>query len=77
MTQGTSRFDLSPENQSTDWEALARHVTGESSPEESARVDAWLAGHPDNVKSLPSGRAMSRRAEDVPADIDIEVALSG
>jgi transmembrane sensor len=77
MTQGDNRFDLSPQNQSTDWEALARRVTGESSPEESARIDAWLAGHPEQREILATlDDAMSRMADDIPRDIDIEGALA-
>ncbi len=61
---------------STDWEALARHVTGESSPEESERIDAWLAGHPDQREILATlDNAMSRLADDLPSDLDIEGAL--
>ncbi len=61
---------------STDWEALARHVTGESSPEESERIDAWLAGHPDQREILATlDNAMSRMADDLPSDLDIEGAL--
>jgi transmembrane sensor len=77
MTQGDNPFDLSLENQSTDWEALARHVTGESSPEESARISAWLAGHPEQREILATlDNAMSRMADDIPRDIDIEGALA-
>jgi transmembrane sensor len=77
MTQGNSQFDLSLENQSTDWEALARHVTGESSPEESARISAWLAGHPEQREILATlDSAMSRMADDIPRDLDIEAALA-
>jgi transmembrane sensor len=76
MTQGDNRFDLSLENQSTDWEALARRVTGESSPEESARIDAWLAGHPEQREILATlDNAMSRMADDMPQDMDVEAAL--
>lgn len=61
---------------STDWEALARRVTGESSPEESARIDEWLAGHPEQSEILATlDNAMSRMADDIPPDIDIEGAL--
>ncbi len=59
-----------------DWEALARHVTGESSPEESERIDTWLAGHPEQKEILATlDTAMSRLAEDTPSDLDIEGAL--
>lgn len=77
MTQGNHRFDPSPDNPSTDWEALARRVTGESSPEESAQIDAWLAGHPEQREILATlDNAMSRMADDIPSDINIEAALA-
>src|SRR5687768_1628361 len=77
MTQGDNRFDLSPRNQSVDWEALARRAAGESSPEESARIDAWLAGHPEQREILATlDHAMSRMADDIPQDLDIEGALA-
>jgi transmembrane sensor len=68
--------DMPPSIPSTDWEALARRVTGESSPEESARIDEWLAGHPEQSEILATlDNAMSRMADDIPPDIDIEGAL--
>ena len=77
MTQGNHRFDPSPDHPSTDWEALARRVTGESSPEESAQIDAWLAGHPEQREILATlDNAMSRLADDIPSDMDIEAALA-
>ena len=67
---------MSPSAPFTDWEALARRVTGESTPEESARVDEWLAGHPEQREILATlDNAMSRMADDIPSDIDIESAL--
>ena len=67
---------MSPSTPPTDWEALARRVTGESSPEESARIDEWLAGHPEQSEILATlDNAMSRMADDIPSDIDIEGAL--
>jgi transmembrane sensor len=77
MTPGDNQFDLSLENQSTDWEALARHVTGESSPDESARISAWLAAHPEQREILATlDNAMSRLADDIPKDLNIEAALA-
>ena len=66
-----------PDTGPTDWEALARHLTGESSPEESARVDAWLVAHPDQREILATlDNAMNRMADELPADLDIEGALT-
>ena len=76
MTQVNQPSDTSPSAPFTDWEALARRVTGESSPEESARVDEWLAAHPEQREILATlDNAMSRLADDIPSDIDIESAL--
>jgi transmembrane sensor len=56
------------------WEAVARHVAGESDAAESAAVGAWLASHPEDarlvaiVKSRTS--VVEARAERVPADME-------
>lgn len=76
MTHGEPQSEISPVSPLIDWETLARHVTGESSPEEFARVDAWLASHPEQRDILATlDNAMSRMADDIPSDIDIESAL--
>jgi len=56
-----------------DWDAIARHVTGESSVEEDAQVRQWLEQHPGE-------RALVDRLNEVavpsePADVDVEAAL--
>jgi transmembrane sensor len=56
-----------------DWEAIARHLTGESSPEEDAQVRRWLEQHPGE-------RALVERLNEVavpgePEDVDVEAAL--
>lgn len=56
-----------------DWEAIARHLTGESTVEEDARVRQWLDQHPGD-------RALVDRLNEVavpgePADVDVEAAL--
>jgi transmembrane sensor len=56
------------------WEALARHMAGESSPEESARVKKWLAegtGRADLLAILDRSMAALPNA----ADVDVEAAL--
>ena len=76
MTHENQKSDMSPSGPPTDWEALARRVTGESSPEESARIDAWLSGHPEQREILATlDNAMSRMADEIHADIDVESAL--
>lgn len=56
-----------------DWEAIARHLAGESSADEDADVRQWLEQH-------PAERALVDRLNDVavpsePADVDAEAAL--
>ena len=76
MTHENQKSGMSPSGPPTDWEALARRVTGESSPEESARIDAWLAGHPEQREILATlDNAMSRMADEIQSDIDVEGAL--
>jgi transmembrane sensor len=75
MTDHPSSFDAFDSPQSPDWEAIARHVAGESTAESAARVDELLGDDTDRqlVASLQdiSGRA---RAE-IPSDLDVEAAL--
>jgi transmembrane sensor len=56
-----------------DWDAIARHLAGESSAEEDARVRRWL-------EQNPGERALIERLNDLavaesPADVDVEAAL--
>lgn len=73
---------LPPDNtaasrQSADWEALARFISGESSAEESAAIEASLARHPEDRALLEAlASAMSSMSDSVPTDLDIESALA-
>ena len=59
-----------------DWEALARYLTGESSPDEAEMVRRWLAARPASAELVAAlDRAMSRVAFAPPADLDVEGAL--
>jgi anti-sigma factor RsiW len=76
MTQGNHQSEMPGTGPQADWEALARHVTGESTPEESEQIDAWLAAHPEQKEILATlDTAMSRLAVDTPSNLDIEGAL--
>src|SRR3990170_8062520 len=60
-----------------DWEALARHLSGESSEEESARIEAAFAAYPEDTRLLVAlDRAMAAMSHDIPMDLDVEGALS-
>lgn len=69
-----------PPHQLPDWEALARHRAGESTPEEAAAVRDWLASHPreaariDRIYMLVDER-MAARVPRV-TDDDVERALA-
>ena len=39
-------------NDTTDWDLLARYLSGESSVEENKKVEAWLQQDPENRKSI-------------------------
>jgi len=76
MTDSDNRFEPSNSDPSQDWEALARHLSGESSPGEAARIEALLIERPHDRELLAAlDRAMSVMAADVPGDLDIEGAL--
>ncbi|MFN2602892.1 MAG: FecR domain-containing protein [Gemmatimonadaceae bacterium] len=59
-----------------DWEALARYITGESSPDEVERLEARFAAQPADKKLLDTLAAVTRQmASAVPTDLDVEAAL--
>jgi transmembrane sensor len=77
MTDGSSNFGSSGEPQSTDWEALARHLTGEDLPNESERMDAALATQPEERAALEKlGAALNDLRSDTFAGLDVEAALA-
>lgn len=43
-----------------DWRILDRHLAGESSPDDEAALDAWLASDPRNADLLNDARAVGR-----------------
>ena len=77
MTDSDNHLEPSNSDPSTEWEALARHLSGESSPDEAARIEALLLERPHDREFLASlDRATSVIAADVPRDLDIEGALA-
>jgi transmembrane sensor len=67
-----SQHNMNAANESPDWEAIARVLANEGSPEETSRVRAWLAAH-------PADRALVERLDEAArpelADVDVESAL--
>jgi len=59
-----------------DWDALARHLAGETTPEEAAAIEAELEGHPEEQALLSTldGATASMRAGN-PENLDVESAL--
>src|ERR1035437_6097814 len=59
-----------------DWEALARYLTGESSPAEAAALSESLSARPRSAElAVTLARAIERVAFRTPADLDVEGAL--
>lgn len=57
------------------WEALARYLAGESSPEEAARIQRLLTEEPERAKAMQALAAMMRRLELPPAPpVDVDAA---
>lgn len=74
MTDGHSTSSNPPSE--TDWEKLARHLAGETSPAEAARIQSLLADRPNDTDLLEAlDQAMSRLTAAVPSDLDVEAAL--
>ena len=62
---------------SFDWDALARHFSGEATPEDSARVEAILASEPDAREVLAiADIATNTLRAGIPRDLDVEGALA-
>lgn len=77
MTEGELDLDHSNPDPLNEWEAFARHLTGEATPEESARIEALLAGRPQDRELLSAlDQMVSGMAADIPTDIDIDSALN-
>lgn len=59
------------------WEALARFVAGESSPEEAESMRRWLAADPAREELAAAlARCIDRASFVTPGDLDVEAALS-
>jgi transmembrane sensor len=72
MSEPTPNFDTLND---ADWQRLARYAAGESTPEESAELRAWVLADPARAKLV---EALSRPAEwkSQLRDADVEAALA-
>ena len=65
-----------PRDDPADWEAIARYVAGECTPDEAAAVQRWLEAHPSEAAALSElNAATALLASATPADLDVEAAL--
>lgn len=75
MNDDTSRQDeLAQALPASDWEALARFLSGESAPDEVDRIQAWLEAHPAE-RALVDQLNAAEWSWDL-ADVDVEAALA-
>jgi transmembrane sensor len=64
-------------SESTNWEAIARYLAGESPAEEHAAVRQWLAEHPADAKTVAALDDVLGRVTLAPVSgIDVEAALA-
>lgn len=64
-------------SETTNWEAIARYLAGESPAEEQAAVRQWLAEHPADAKTVAAlDDALGRVALGPTSGIDVEAALA-
>jgi transmembrane sensor len=65
-----------PNDESPDWDALARYLFDESPPQEVKRVQAWLAAHPaEQTRIAALGDRLSRLRVVTGQPVDTEAAL--
>lgn len=77
MKDDATRSGASVPPDSDEWDAFARHLAGESTDAESARIEAILAGQPRDREVLAAlGAALARMTREAPHDIDVEAALA-
>jgi len=72
MTEDSSRQANPAKTTPPDWDALARFLAGESSAEESIRVEHWLDANPQDRELV---RELNVAASIEPANVDVESAL--
>jgi len=76
MTEDNSHSGSWDPVQPVDWDVLARHLAGEASPEERARVDAFLGQSPEGRELVDAlDTVISAGIGTTPHDLDVEGAL--
>lgn len=75
MTDHLSDLDNANPPQSADWDAIARHVAGENTPESMARVDALMSETPERDLIASLQGVTNQMAGNIPTNIDVEAAL--
>ncbi|GLC27620.1 FecR family protein [Roseisolibacter agri] len=78
MTDTPTRHSAADADAAPDWEALARHLAGESRAEEARAIAEWLRAHPDDaamLRALDVEATRAARPEPSGAPIDVEAAL--
>lgn len=66
-----------PQPAGADWDAISRHLAGESDAVESAAVEAWLAAHPEDAALVEIVKARADRTSARAAvTVDTERALA-
>ncbi len=67
---------LSPLDPEPDWDAIARFVAGESGPDESRMVQAWLDAHPGDARLVVMvERREAGAASRAAVSVDVDAAL--
>ncbi len=77
MMDGNSNNGQGESPTSFDWDVLARHFSGETTPDESARVEAMLASEPRAREALAiADLATNTLRAGIPDNLDVEGALA-
>lgn len=75
MATQDSNFD--PTAEPFDWDAVARYLAGESTPDEARAVRVWLAARPERAELVTAlGRSFDRLAAADTSHVDVERALA-
>lgn len=66
-----------PSSGSPDWEAIARHLDGQGSPEEREAMERAIEAHPERARMLAElGRVVRAPLPAAPTSAEVELALS-